>query len=59
MLSGHRGQKRASDHLGQEGKSAVSHPVGAENLDPLQEQPMLLTTELSLQYLVSLFFRIP
>ena len=47
-----RGQKRTLDHLGLESQKVVSYHVGAGNklnLCPLEEQPGLLTTGLSLQ----------
>lgn len=52
VSSAHESQKRASDPLGPVTDSCeLPHGCWESNPDPLQEQPVLLTTEPSLQFL--------
>jgi hypothetical protein len=56
MYEGAQVQKRALDLLELELWKVVSHHVGARNQNPghLQEQPVLLTAELSLAFVLTL-----
>ena len=48
MFDAHRGKKMVLDPLGKQSQMVVSCHVGAgKNLGPLEEQPVLLTTEQS------------
>jgi len=53
VLGARGSQKRALDHLELELQVVVNHYVGSRNC-PLEEQPVLLTAEPSLQPLVFL-----
>lgn len=49
VLSAHRDQKKALDPLDLVLQMVVSHPVGEPILGLVEEQPVLLPTELPLQ----------
>lgn len=57
VCSACQGEKQSLDPLELELENVVIHHVGAENKPrPFQEQPVLLTTEHSLQVLKNLIF---